>query len=52
MQTWVDIITDPHHIFADFLMNLVYEVIVALITYKLIIKRIIKKIEEKVDRNN
>lgn len=47
MDTWVDIITDPHHIFADFLMNIAFEVTFAWLTYRGIMKIIKKKYEIK-----
>lgn len=39
-QTWFDIISDPHHVFADIIMNTVYEVFIIFILYKLMYKRI------------
>jgi hypothetical protein len=43
MQSWIDIITDPHHLFADFLMNVGFEIAFAWITYAILLKMIIKK---------
>lgn len=40
MQTWIDIISDPHHWIADFIMNIASEIIIAFITYKVIIKKL------------
>lgn len=36
MTTWIDIISDPHHWIADFVMNVSFEIIIAFITYKVI----------------
>lgn len=47
MQTWIDIITDPHHLFADFIMNFGYEIIFSLITYKLIVYRLQARAKKK-----
>jgi hypothetical protein len=27
MDTWIDILTDPHHLLADFLMNVGFEIV-------------------------
>jgi hypothetical protein len=43
MQTWIDILTDPHHLVADFLMNVGFEVVFAWITYLILIKTLVKK---------
>ncbi len=43
MQTWIDILTDPHHILADFLMNVGFEVLFAWITYLVLLRVFIKK---------
>jgi hypothetical protein len=42
MDTWLDILTDPHHILADFLMNVGFEIAFAWVTY-LILKRVLLK---------
>jgi len=38
MQTWIDILTDPHHILADFLMNVGFEIAFAWVTYLILVK--------------
>ena len=38
MQSWIDIITDPHHLFADFLMNVGFEIAFAWVTYLMLVK--------------
>ena len=43
MQSWIEIVTDPHHIFADFLMNVGFEIAFAWITYLVLVRMIIKK---------
>jgi hypothetical protein len=43
MQTWIDILTDPHHLLADFLMNVGFEVLFAWITYLVLLRVFIKK---------
>jgi hypothetical protein len=43
MDTWIDILTDPHHILADFLMNVGFEVAFAWITYLVLVRMIVKK---------
>lgn len=47
MDTWIDILTDPHHILADFLMNVGFEILFAWITYLILAKLIIKKINNE-----
>lgn len=42
MQSWIDILTDPQHIIADFIMNVGFEIMFAWIT-TLITLRIISK---------
>ena len=43
METWIDILTDPHHLLADFLMNVGFEILFAWITYLVLVKMIINK---------
>ena len=38
MQTWIDILTDPHHLLADFLMNVGFEIAFAWVTYLILVK--------------
>jgi hypothetical protein len=38
MQSWIEIVTDPHHIFADFLMNVGFEIAFAWVTYLILVK--------------
>jgi hypothetical protein len=42
-QTWIDILVDPHHILADFLMNVGFEIMFAWITTLIILRIIVKK---------
>jgi hypothetical protein len=46
-QTWADILTDPHHILADFIMNVGFEIAFAWFTYLIIIKIIDKRLKKK-----
>jgi hypothetical protein len=43
MDTWIDILTDPHHILADFLMNVGFEIAFAWFTYLVLVRVFIKK---------
>jgi hypothetical protein len=43
MDTWIDILTDPHHILADFLMNVGFEIAFAWFTYLVLVRVLIKK---------
>lgn len=43
METWVEIVTDPHHIIADFIMNIAFEVTFAWLTYRGIMRLLKKK---------
>lgn len=43
MQTWIDILTDPHHILADFLMNVGFEIAFAWITYLVLVRMIVRR---------
>jgi hypothetical protein len=43
MQNWWEIVTDPHHIFADFLMNVGFEIAFAWLTYIVLLKVFVKK---------
>jgi hypothetical protein len=52
MDTWVDILTDPHHLLADFLMNVGFEILFAWITYLVLAKMIVKKINNEKKTNN
>jgi hypothetical protein len=42
LQTWIDILTDPHHLLADFIMNVGFEIAFAWLTY-IVLARIIVK---------
>jgi hypothetical protein len=42
MQTWIDILTDPHHVLADLIMNIGFEVMFAWITTLITLKIIAK----------
>jgi hypothetical protein len=46
-QTWIDILSDPHHILADFIMNVGFEITFAWLTYLIIIKIIDKRQRKK-----
>jgi hypothetical protein len=43
LQNWIEIITDPHHILADFLMNVGFELAFAWLTYIILVNALIKK---------
>lgn len=43
METWWDILTDPHHILADFLMNVGFEILFAWITFLFMLRIFVKK---------
>jgi hypothetical protein len=43
LQNWIEIITDPHHILADFLMNVGFELAFAWLTYMILVNALIKK---------
>jgi hypothetical protein len=43
VDTWVDILTDPHHVLADFLMNVGFEIAFAWLTYVILKRIFIKK---------
>jgi len=43
LQTWIDILLDPHHLVADFLMNVGFEITFAWLTYLVLLKVFIKK---------
>ena len=49
MQTWIDILTDPDHLLADFLMNVGFEIAFAWVTY-LILIRVLKQSRRKKHR--
>jgi hypothetical protein len=51
MQTWIEIITDPNHLFADFLMNIVFELTFAWLTYRGILKLLKKRYDIKDGKN-
>ena len=46
-STWIEIVTDPQHLIADFIMNTVYEVILVLLIYRVMYKKLYKRIAEK-----
>jgi hypothetical protein len=43
METWIDILTDPHHLLADFLMNVGFEILFGWITFLAMLHIFIKK---------
>jgi hypothetical protein len=43
LQTWVDIILDPHHLLADFIMNVGFEIAFAWLTYMVLARTIVKR---------
>lgn len=52
MNTWWEIITDPHHVLADIIMNTVYEVILLLVVYKLLYKQLYRKLRKKIENES
>jgi hypothetical protein len=47
MQTWIDILTDPHHLLADFLMNVGFEIVFAWVTYLILVKALRQSRQKK-----
>jgi hypothetical protein len=43
LETWIDILTDPHHILADFLMNVGFEIAFAWLTYLVLLRVFVKR---------
>jgi hypothetical protein len=43
MDSWLDILTDPHHLLADFLMNVGFEIAFAWITYLILVRVLVRK---------
>ena len=43
MDTWIDFLTDPHHLLAEFLMNVCFEIVFACITYLVLLRVFIRK---------
>jgi hypothetical protein len=43
----VAMLTDPNHIFVDFFWNTIYELTVAVISYRIIVKKLEKRFVEK-----
>jgi hypothetical protein len=43
LETWIDILTDPHHLLADFLMNVGFEIVFAWITYLVLLRVFVKR---------
>jgi hypothetical protein len=43
MDSWIDILTDPNHLLADFLMNVGFEIVFAWITYLALLRVFIRK---------
>lgn len=46
-STWIEIVTDPHHLFADFIMNTAYEIVLVFIVYRVMYKKLYKRMSEK-----
>lgn len=49
-STWIEIVTDPHHLIADFIMNTVYEVLLVLIVYRVMYRKLYKRMAEKLSQ--
>jgi hypothetical protein len=43
MDSWLDILTDPHHLLADFLMNVGFEITFAWLTYLILVRVLVRK---------
>jgi hypothetical protein len=43
MDSWIDILTDPHHLLADFLMNVGFEITFAWLTYLILVRALVRK---------
>jgi hypothetical protein len=42
-NTWIAILTDPHHIIADFIMNLAFEFLFLAVLYPLVFKAMVAR---------
>jgi hypothetical protein len=40
-ETWIDIVTDPNHIIAEIIINLVFDGLIIALGYGIIIKKIV-----------
>jgi hypothetical protein len=43
MDSWIDILTDPHHLLADFLMNVGFEITFAWLTYLILVRALVRR---------
>jgi hypothetical protein len=43
MDSWIDILTDPQHLLADFLMNVGFEITFAWLTYLILVRALVRK---------
>jgi hypothetical protein len=43
MDSWIDILTDPQHLLADFLMNVGFEITFAWLTYLILVGALVRK---------
>jgi hypothetical protein len=43
MDSWLDILTDPDHLLADFLMNVGFEITFAWLTYLILVRALARK---------
>jgi len=51
-ETWWTVLTDPNHIIAEAIVNLIEEIITFTIGYWFAKKKVWKKIHEKFDRDH
>jgi hypothetical protein len=47
-QTWIDILTDPHHLIADFVMNFAFEFLFLAVLYPFIFKKMVAREIKKI----
>lgn len=57
METWVDIVTDPNHIIAEVIINIVFDGLIIALGYGIIIKKVVmpalrKNIHKYIDQKH
>lgn len=49
-ETWIDIVTDPNHIIAEVVWNIIFDVLIIALGYGILIKKIVlPKIHKYID---
>ena len=41
METWIDIVTDPNHIIAEVIINIVFDGLIIALGYGIIVKKVV-----------